>query len=187
MKLAKHINLPFKQSLQPLTQREFNPQEFGHFDVDPDQLNQDIIQLIEDRGLCFSHWELFYTPPNRHLRVHIDGPAPSNTVKLNWTLGGAGSRMMWWKLKPGRELTRAITIIGTSYLHVDQASCSLLKTIVIGHPTMVNVGVPHSVINRSEPRWCLSGVLGKTEDGITRSIEWDDAEAVISDLFTAQK
>lgn len=183
MKFATNIQLSIPVDVKQFTKREHDETSFGHFNIDPSLLPQELFDFIEARGLCFSHWELFYTPPNRHLGIHIDGHGPSNIVKLNWVLGGAGSRMLWWKLKAGRSLKTKTTVIGTQYQFAEGKDCLPAGSIVIQQPTLVNVGQLHSVINKHEPRWCLSGVLGKNKGNIITSIEWDEAEAALGDLF----
>jgi hypothetical protein len=83
--------------------------------------------------------------------------------------------MKWWELKnPTAPLKYKLTPIGTRYLHFEEDECIEVASAVIGQPSLVNVGVPHSVDNRGcDARWCLSYVIWDLEK--RDILQWDDA------------
>lgn len=129
--------------------------------------------------LYVHHSEFFYTPPGRTLEPHIDGETINNKVKLNWMSGGQGSCMQWFELKPGKNLEKGYTVIGTPYSKMKRSDIVLKHEAAIGTPSLVNVGQIHAIQNRDEPRYVASYLLG---DKATKQIlQWDQAINIFKD------
>lgn len=175
-KYHANLKLPFVADMETAVRSSGNGNKraLGHFQFDPLDIDQQVIQILSDCGIRVTHQEVFFTPPHSVLAVHVDGKALSNLVKLNWCWGGKGSKMMWWEPKPGIQMTTNQTVVGTPYLFIKQKDCRMIEMATIMQPTLVNVGTPHSVINTgSEERWVLSLVLGAVER--PENLEWDEA------------
>lgn len=145
-------------------------------------VDKNLLRFLDALDLYVSHSEIFYTPPKGKLPIHVDHDEFSNRCKLNWVFGAEGSRMIWWEKKPGVELKYHTTPIKTRYLMFDQADCIQLYSAEINQPSLVNVGVPHSVDNMTDQgRWCMSYVIGKKKDHT--NLQWDEAQTIFNDYF----
>jgi hypothetical protein len=153
----KHISLPI-EGLEELA-RASGPRstKCEHYNL-KGELPIELVNRLLDIDFHIHHVEVFFTPPKTALAVHSDGAEPSRLCKLNWVFGGERSKMLWWKCSiPGAAYT---TGIGTPYLHFDPRKCVPIESVAIQQPTLVCVGVPHSVANMGDQdRYCLSVVL----------------------------
>jgi hypothetical protein len=170
-KFSANVRLPFNtDDLLDIAQYSSNLKELGHFEYDISKFDKRIVELLAECDITISHTEVFYTPAQKSLAIHVDGAKLSNITKLNWVWGGEGSRMLWWKPMDQSAMKIGTTPVGTPYLYADQKKCTMIESTKIGRPTLVNVGVPHSVLNMSNSgRWCLSAVLAV--NGV--NAEWD--------------
>jgi hypothetical protein len=175
---CKHVNVPFELSLDSLNSIQARipnrgwPMMLKFFESDPNLLN-----FLAQHNIGINHAEAFYTPPGQKLFIHIDGPEINNHwTKLNWVYGGEGSKMQWWSLKnPNKPPNVKSTPTGTPYMYFEPSDCDLVWSDSVGQPSLVNVGVPHSVDNTasSTGRWCLCYIL---EDLLSkRKLEWSEA------------
>jgi hypothetical protein len=163
-----HVRLPFQTNMRDSVLRVgIDKRKLQHLPYDASLFDVRVDEFLAGFKLMLSHKEVFFTPPHHILPIHVDGGTLSNLCKLNWVYGGAGSKMLWWKPKPGMEMLAGVTPIGTPYLFADQRNCVMVKSASIGQPTLVNVGVPHSVLNSgAEERWCLSTVVADLDTGV---------------------
>ena len=119
--------------------------------------------------------EIFYTPPHSKMPIHTDGEL--SKTKLNWIFGATGSVMQWWK--PLTTGTPKTNDIGYDYLSFTEEECHCIWTAQVGKPSLLNVGIPHSINNMTdEGRWCMSFVLYDTVKD--QHLEWDDAVRKLS-------
>jgi len=175
---SKDLKLDFNLDIDPLivTQRLYTSLNSGAiFKLKISEIDPKFIHFLNEHNLTVSHAELFYTPPDKTLFIHIDWHQYSNNCKINWIFGGENSLMKWWELKdPNAPLTYRLTDIGTRYLYFNESDCNEIASAVIGQPSLVNVGVPHSVDNRGcSARWCLSYVIWDLNKN--NVLQWDDA------------
>ena len=172
-KFSADLKLPFNSDFMlEDVKRDCDRTKLGHFAYDKTKFDPRVTEYLRERGLCISHYEIFFTPAHSLLAIHVDGSKLSNIVKLNWVWGGTGRRMMWWKMREGCSLTQGTTPVNTPYLYAEQRQCIMIESAKIGRPTLVNVGQPHSVVNATpEDRWCLSAVLAGIEE--QTNLEWD--------------
>ena len=141
------------------------------------ELDNNLVQFLDKLGIVILHPEIFYTPPQLGINIHVDGTVvDANAIcKLNWVFGAPGSYMTWWKLKdPNTQLNRHKTQIGTEYLLFDQHDCEVVWQQEIHQPTLINAGIPHNMHNPTEEaRWCVSYALGDKDT--KQLLRWDDA------------
>lgn len=179
-RFSADLQLPFETDMQALVIAARTPTTLMHYPFSIDNMDPRVLEFLSDFGLTFSHMEVFHTPPLSTLPIHIDGPRQSNLVKLNWCFGAPGSKMLWWKLKQGTVMKEGVTPVDTRYLFAEQRDCVMIEAARIGTPTLVNVGVPHSILNQTgEPRWVLSGVLN---NGAT-DVQWDEAVSRLAEVL----
>jgi hypothetical protein len=112
-----------------------------------------------DKHNCYVFFaEAFYTPPGGRMMWHIDTELPSNFIKINFVWGSNNHIMQWGEcINPSKSLTPEITNANTNYLKFTNSEIKIIDSTVIKNPTIVNIGVPHRVINNDRTgRWCLS-------------------------------
>jgi hypothetical protein len=121
-------------------------------------------------GISFS--EIFYTPPKSKMTIHNDSHGVK--TKLNWIFGADGSVMKWWKPKDGYTHNNEKNAIGNDYISYNEDDCECLWTQEVGHPSIVNVAIPHSIDNPTDDgRWCMSYVLYNNDK--KENLTWNDA------------
>jgi len=147
-------------------------------------LNSKYIVFLAKLGLVIDHIEIFHATPELFTPIHRDiSQVPftaEDFVKLNYIYGGKDSVMNWWKVNEGAMHTPGIYGEGNTgafeYQSVKGEAHSYkfedltwLYGSSIGHPSIVQVGIPHNVQNRDEDRYCLSVVLLKDGKRLTMS------------------
>ena len=171
---ALDLRLPFETDFRGITERECDLTKLHQFRVHSELIPSSMHKFLAEQEIYISHAEAFYTPARQLLPIHSDGVWPNTMTKLNFCWGGAGSKMLWWKLKPYVEPVLLTTKIGTQYSTMNAKDCITIASHTIKLPTLVNVGQPHSVFNMgSEGRWVLSLVLYDVKTNI--ALRWDEA------------
>ena len=156
------LELPFEIDLSPaykVMEGWKHPNQYYIFPYSRHDLDKNLIQFIESKGLYIAHQEMFYTPAHQKLPIHVDNEEFSNMAKLNWIWGGQGN-MVWWKPKDPEKKNKFTTPIGTKYLLYSEKQVDEEYRFPVGKSTFINAGIPHSVDNQTdEGRWCLSHVI----------------------------
>lgn len=186
-----HVSFPFEIDLESEVRASahrapnFNPRELIQFAFDINLLPAALQQWLQDRGLRATYTMGFYTPPHRALPPHLDTwfEDACDVVKLNWQYGAPTSRMFWYKPRPqsiALAYRNAGSHIGTPYCQLDMRDLVLVESTRIGRPTVVNSGVPHSVINATdEQRYVLCATIRNNDGG---HLSWDRAVEVFSEV-----
>lgn len=144
------------------------------------EVDKGLTALLNGLNIYISRAELFYIPQRCKLPIHIDLERFSSIVKLNWVIGNG--EMVWWK--PNNEKFKyETTPINTKYLLFEENDCTEIYKEQIGWPSLVNVGLPHSVDNSAydTPRWCISHNIHCI--ATKRQLEWDEAVDRLDLLF----
>lgn len=119
------------------------------------------LQAATKLGLEFSSLMLFYRGPYMSTRgAHIDivetDPLEIGTYAVNWIIGGRGSEMVWYNL-PSGELPISYTSAKTAYTYWPTETLTEIDRCAIAtQPTLVKIGMPHSIEMGPEERWCIS-------------------------------
>ena len=150
-----------------------NVSTFKVFKLDStDSTNSTIDNFLKKYGIKVTFSEIFYTPPKTKMPIHNDSIGVC--TKLNWIFGADGSLMQWWKQKNGYKPTSNVNAIGNQYLSYDELECDCVWQTQVGKPSLVNVGIPHSITNMTdEGRWCMSYVLYDIDKN--QYLEWNGA------------
>jgi len=133
----KHINLDLKRDVNPY---------WG--------------KLMESHNLILNRVELFYGPENfpYTMGIHIDSGL-GDKGKINWVYGGEGCEMHWYRIVSLKDKPALKTPVGSSYNLYDPDEVQLIHTNTIKNPTLVQVGIPHNIVNPGKERWCYSMVI----------------------------
>ena len=120
---------------------------------------------------------LFKTPPKMKSAIHSDGIpygliTNNRDCAINWVWGAEDHIMCWWKEKSNNvnidnRLTERAnhrnakdthsSVSSVEYLNWNIDQVDLIQSVKITKPSLVKIGIPHSVENFSNTdRWCLS-------------------------------
>lgn len=139
-----------------------------------------LTKFLRTYDLIVSKAEVFYIPPGESLPIHVDSDSFSNNCKLNWVFGGG--EMCWFKPKEGIPLRYHTTPIGSKYLLFAAGDCVQIYQDTVGSPSLVNVGIPHSVNNDTDAgRWCISHNIDCML--LKQQIQWHDAVDRLSEIL----
>jgi hypothetical protein len=117
--------------------------------------------IIKKTGCIMHIAEIFYTAPHSSTNWHIDtsGYTPIfDYVKINIVWGTNKSHYMQWGKTIDESYVPEIRYNSAKspYMFFKPHQIELADSITVDKPVLVNVGVPHRVINDSNlGRWCL--------------------------------
>jgi hypothetical protein len=95
-------------------------------------------------------------------------------VKVNWTYGAPGSKLIWWEPKNQNKIETYQTEFGAQYLTAEEKYCRHLYEVEINKPSLVNIGQFHSTWNpTTEGRWTLS--LPLIDNTTNERLVWSNA------------
>ena len=159
------LSIPlFKSTLNPIEFLKLNnPTSARHYKISNELLSDEVVKFFTDHRLTINFVEVFYRPAGVNSYIHIDTQEPGDYVKLNWVFGGEGSIMCWYAIKENCKGTPQKTSISTYAIHYSLDDVMLLHSQTVGQPTLVQVGIPHSVNNNNlTERFCVSIIFGHT-------------------------
>ena len=138
-------------------------QELTMFNYDKDTLDSRLLTLIQDLGMVLYWSEIFYTPPNSSIPIHVDTNHMSNMAKINIHAGHSDCTISWYNPLPEYAHKKPLkTPLDTEYLMYSHDEVTKIHTTYIDNVSLMNAGVPHSLLNNTnEPSWVLSLVLFK--------------------------
>jgi len=197
----RYLNLPFEIE-QPDICKEFHD-DMKHLDIN-DYTDEKVVAWLHKLGLCVSHTEVFYTPPNGgKLPIHSDETTLDDHVKINVTWGPEEGVMRWWKTNKTQVFTD-IEDVKANYkdVAVDSADefshrqhtnvlaleedCTLMYEANTNKPSLVNVGVLHSTYNPTQQgRWTLCFVVGIPNGH--GYVYWDEALEYFKDYIAGER
>jgi hypothetical protein len=179
----RYLNLPVAPGIDLFAKTDYDPTTIGHVSIEKDSINPELIEWLAKFNISPMMCEAFYTPPNGgKIYIHTDTATVSDAVKINWTYGAPGGRIVWWQPKHVNKIKQMETEFGQSYLTIDEDECNKVYEADTNKPSLVQVGTWHSTWNPSaEGRWTLSLPLydTTTEERIT----WDEANKRFSDVI----
>jgi hypothetical protein len=125
-----------------------------------DELHPEMKEWLDNVGLRVTWIELFYRTPFSFMSIHTD-TSPGDFTKINWVYGGRDSTMTWYKLNDSDPSNKSITKtdVNTSYTNYTSGEVTPIFSSTMSGPHVVQVGIPHSISNPREKRYCLSFVV----------------------------
>jgi hypothetical protein len=165
IKYCADLDLPislFKSTLEPIEFLKLsNPTSARHYKISNELLSDAVVTFFADHRLTINFIEVFYRPAGVNSSIHIDTQEPGDYVKLNWVFGGEGSTMCWYSIKENCQGAPQKTSISTYAIHYAKDDVTLLHSQKVGQPTLVQVGIPHSINNNNlTERFCVSIIFG---------------------------
>jgi hypothetical protein len=161
----------------------------GHVPINTSYINRDLIDFMYERGIRIKNADVFCSPPGFELGIHVDGIKLSNCVALNWAYcDEQGAMMHWWKPKSEEskivdpsEQQNAYGITTTPYaLGWEKHEVDFLAEVEVRQPTLVNIGIPHGMKNRTNSYRKALSLTWLYKNG---DLEWDDAINLLGDLI----
>lgn len=118
-------------------------------------LNNKIFTFFDSLDLKIFFVETFFKTSEHCGGIHVDGNGGDYT-KLNWVFGGGDSKMCWYEPIDKTPKPKVKTATGTSCISYSRDQVNEIEKTIIKNPTLIQVGVPHSVIDVTEDRYCVS-------------------------------
>jgi hypothetical protein len=118
------------------------------------------LDYMKGIGLEIQYGSIFYRDPHYiHPTAHTDladGASGNLGVSFNWCLRPSDADMTWYKIPPGGGEVY-ITPANTPALDwpLDQVE-EIARKQINNECTLVRIDIPHNVIMRSLPRWCVT-------------------------------
>ena len=176
MTVYQHLNLDIGPSIlsdDKILYQGRNPAlaSSWHWTLKLTDLNTKFLDIVKEKNLTVIHAEVFKTNfLNQSWAIHIDADSGLGDVpKINWVYGSQECPMIWYKEKDISQRTaQKTTATGTGYYTFDLDSVEEIDRTFIKTPTIIQSGIPHTVVNDSgKTRWCVSIVLKKGDDLLT--------------------
>ena len=130
-----------------------------------DYLSYDLKKLFVNLNLSLKIAGLFVQKGYVETTIHIDGPNISDVAKINWSFGNNVHSMNWYNIKHGvagnisNRKSPDEKIKSREYVSISKDQVELIHSQAVGHPSIVQAGIPHNIINYSGNRKCLAIVL----------------------------
>jgi hypothetical protein len=154
-----------------------------HLAVPHNKLNPDLIALFKNYNLFPAIIEIFYTPAMGRRYIHIDEHPGGDYIKLNWQTDGKDSLMRWYTINDDSVVkTPSTTSINTRYVRFEHDEVKPAFESKIGYPSIVQVGVPHDIVNLYEPRYVLSIVPNHMKTG--KRVTMSEASEIFKEYVT---
>lgn len=148
--------------------------------------NSDWLQYIKNKGILVKSAMVFYRAPYANApTAHIDLARPEPTSDqisvsnfgINWTIGGAGSKMVWYDDSLLNKNIVKFTESNNPFMDWPIRGLTEIDSIEVGSSlTLVKVNTPHTVLMKEEPRWCISA-----RTAIRHDYEWNEVVKLLKD------
>jgi hypothetical protein len=138
-----------------------------------DIINNDLFILMNRLDLEITDAEVFYVKPNITNTIHTDHHG-GDYVKLNYIYGGKDSYMAWYRQKPEiiKNVDKTLDYVAFSLHEVELIE---KQSILNLNSSIVQVGIPHNIINFEEPRYCFSISLCHKGGWLAGRLKMDEA------------
>ena len=117
---------------------------------------EEFISWLASIGLQIFWLEIFYIAPYTSHPIHCDGHELDNKGKLNFIVGGADSKMVWYRARSEDKIVKKTSRANTLFLTIIQPDADEIYQKKMTGLNLVNVGDFHTVYNSLEDRYCLS-------------------------------
>ena len=154
-----HLNL----SLHPLNKPVTDYGTIPYQDIDPKDINVKLYDFFKQHNLKLSGFGLFYKPAHSFIKPHTDWQG-GDFVKLNYIYGGKDSKMIWYKTKDNIPIKESNTGKPGLYIPYNFNEVEKIYEQTLSEYNIVQVGIPHNILNTVEPRWCVSMVVYHTSN-----------------------
>lgn len=173
------------------SRREWEPDVGGILPVEYPEMNtnqytnEQFVSWLDSLGLFCPGFDIFLTPPGGTVAIHAD--TYDWQAKLNFAYGSDDgvNEQHWWK--PKSENLSTPTDRGDQFYSRlwQYEDVDLVHKEKIGTPSLINIGIPHSVVNYTpQTRICLSYNLNKKSD--RKPLLWEEAVEIFGAYVCTQ-
>jgi len=162
---------------------------FRELKLDKNSINQEFKDFLASLNLYIDYAKYFYSTPHQRYMNHRDimdnqyGKITHN-VKINFVTGGVGSEMIWYKLKPGKDVVFKMNYQNQPVCAYNDEDLIEVHRATIGSPSLLDAYEIHTLQNANEARKCWSITLNST---ITNQrISWDEAVEIFKDYLITE-
>jgi hypothetical protein len=147
-------------------------------------LHPELLKIFDDFKLTIWLITIFYKRPDESnavggYNIHIDGDPfldPDkqlrDVVKINWVFNPGNSVMNWYTPKEGTSKNMSKSVVNTHYIKYNIEEVELQYTKALTETHIVQIGIPHDVLNVDIPRHCVSVALAHADN---RRLTMDEA------------
>lgn len=138
---------------------QYKKDKRNHIRSSKDAFGKEIGKILTDCQVSI-HWiEAFYLGDFADHSIHCDGHELDNKAKLNYIVGGKGSKMIWYEPLSEDKIQKKTSWANTIYLGIYPEDVRILYSSHLSGFNLVNVGLFHNVYNQTDDRYCLSACL----------------------------
>jgi len=172
----RYLDIPVSPGVDLFAKTDYDPMYYRHIKLENTDINPELVKWFDQFDIAFYWFEAFYTPPyGGKIPIHTDTAEVCDVVKVNWTYGAPGSKLIWWEPKNKKNIKSFQTEFGAQYLTAEEKDCKHVYEAEINKPSLVNIGRFHSTWNPTEEgRWTLS--LPLIDKHSLDRIVWKDAK-----------
>ena len=144
-----------------------------------DIFNTSWLQYIKNKGILVKSAMVFYRAPYANApTAHIDLARPTpdsdqisvSNFGLNWVIGGAGSKMIWYDDSLLDKSIVKFTKSNNPFMEWPLQELTEVDQVQVGSAlTLVKVNTPHTILMKDDPRWCISA-----RTTIKDNISWEN-------------
>jgi len=139
-------------------------------------LHPELLQIFDDLKLTIWLITIFYKIPDASnaeggYNIHVDGDPfldPDkqlrDVAKINWIFNPGNSVMNWYKPKEDSFKTMSTSVVKTYYVKYNIEEVELQYTKALTDTHIVQIGMPHDVLNVDVPRHCVSVALAHADN-----------------------
>jgi hypothetical protein len=175
MLYCKSVSIPYEPILDT---RIITDVQQHHTTFDTSRLNLNFVNYLTKLNVTVAFAEIFYTKTNIVTPIHIDSNI-GDFVKINYIYGGQDSYMMWYEPISESSGKHAITCVGSPFVAYTKSEVRPIYLQTITTPSIVQVGCPHNIFNKSQDRHCLSLVIAENYKRISMSRAIEIFEKII--------
>jgi hypothetical protein len=118
-------------------------------------LNKELLKFFDSLNLKITFAETFFKPAGHRGTIHVDSLG-GDYIKLNWIYGCGESQMCWYEIIDKKDKPVNTTSTNTLSIHYSPNEVKEIERTKIQNPTIVQVGIPHNIIDVTEDRLCIS-------------------------------
>lgn len=118
-------------------------------------LSLELLSLFDSLNLKITFVETFFKSVGHHGQIHVDSLG-GDYIKLNWIYGSGDSKMCWYEIHDKKNKSVNITSTKTKSIHYALNEVKEIERTKVHNPTIVQVGIPHNIIDVTEDRLCVS-------------------------------
>jgi len=138
------------------------------------QLNYDFVNYLKKLNVSVFFVEVFHLKPYSSGGIHIDSHLNDTDItKLNYIYGGSNSEMYWYTPNDETCGEKRVTAIKSNFISYTPEQVTKLHSQHLIGTNIVQVGIPHNVVNADQDRYCVSMAIRENRERITmdRAIE----------------